>query len=175
VQRFIKVVPYDPNWVLLFEKEAQDLANVFGDLLAAIHHIGSTSVPGLMAKPVIDIMPVVHNIEKVDTINASMLELGYIPKGEMGITGRRFFIKPAETERTHHVHSFQSGRAEVLRHLAFRDYLITHPLEAAVYGELKRQLAQRYPEDIIGYMDGKDSWIKATEQKAIVWFEEQNS
>jgi GrpB-like predicted nucleotidyltransferase (UPF0157 family) len=173
--RFVKVVPYDPNWVLLYEKEAQNLTNIFGDLLAAIHHIGSTAVPGLMAKPVIDIMPVVYDIEKVDVLNPGMIELGYLPKGEMGITGRRFFIKPAVTERTHHVHIFQSGSAEALRHLAFRNYLIAHPREAALYGDLKRQLAQQYPEDIIKYMDGKDSWIKTTEQKAIVWFEKQNS
>jgi GrpB-like predicted nucleotidyltransferase (UPF0157 family) len=171
VQRYIQVVPYDPNWVLLYEKEAEVLSRIFGDLLADIYHIGSTSVPGLAAKPVVDIMPLVHDIEGVEPFNEAMAALGYIAKGEGGIAGRRFFIKPSETERTHHVHIFQVGSGDVLRHLAFRNYLIAHPAEAELYAKMKIELARQFPEDIFGYMDGKDAWIKATEQKAIAWIE----
>jgi GrpB-like predicted nucleotidyltransferase (UPF0157 family) len=169
VQRSVKVVPYHPEWVKCYEIEAQKISQIFGDLLVAIHHIGSTSVPGLDAKPIIDILPEVYDIQAVDTLNEGMIGLSYIPKGEAGIPGRRFFIKPSETERTHHVHVFQSGSAEAIRHLAFRDYLIAHPETAAAYADLKRQLAQQFPEDIYGYMDGKDAGIKAVEQEAVEW------
>jgi GrpB-like predicted nucleotidyltransferase (UPF0157 family) len=175
VQRYIRVVSYDPNWVMLYEKEAEELTRVFGDQLAEINHIGSTSVPGLAAKPVIDIMPLVHDIEGVDAFNEAMAELSYVAKGEGGITGRRFFIKPSEIERTHHVHIFQVDSGDVLRHLAFRNYLIAHPEEAEIYAKMKVELARQFPEDIFGYMDGKDAWIKATEQKAIAWIEEGRS
>jgi GrpB-like predicted nucleotidyltransferase (UPF0157 family) len=171
VQRYIRVVPYDTSWVLLYEKEAEELTRVFGDQLADIYHIGSTSVPGLAAKPVIDIMPLVHDIEAVDAFDEAMAALSYVAKGEGGITGRRFFIKPTETERTHHVHIFQVNSSDVLRHLAFRNYLIAHPAEAEIYAKMKIELARQFPEDIYGYMDGKDAWIKATEQKAIAWIE----
>jgi GrpB-like predicted nucleotidyltransferase (UPF0157 family) len=170
VQRLVKVVRYDPKWVQLYEKEVKIIALVFGSLLVNIHHIGSTSVPGLSAKPVIDILPEVVDIEAVDALGDGMLALGYIPKGEAGISGRRFFIKPSETHRTHHVHVFQSGSPDAVRHLAFRDYLISHPELAAAYGELKSKLAQQFPEDIYGYMDGKDGWIKAVERDAVDWF-----
>jgi len=174
-QRSVVVVPYDPIWTEKYKDEARKIAQIFRGLLAAIHHIGSTAVPGLAAKPVIDILAEVHDIEAVDALNEHMIRLGYLPKGEAGIAGTRFFIKPSETHRTHHVHVFQAGSPEVSRHLAFRDYLIAHPTTAAAYGELKLQLAHQFPEDIYGYMNGKDAWIKAVEEKATAWFEQQRT
>ena len=174
VQRHIVVVPYDAGWSELYRAEAEKLRAVFGSLLVEIHHIGSTSIPGLAAKPVIDILPLVKDIDQVDHINDAMTAFGYIAKGEAGISGRRFFIKPSESERTHHVHTFQVGDPEGKRHLAFRAYLIAHPDLIAEYAEIKMKLAQQFPYDIYGYMDGKDSWIKVVEQKAVVWFQQQH-
>lgn len=173
MQRTIIVVPYDPNWPRMYANEARSLSEAFGELLVEIHHIGSTSVPDLCAKPIIDIMPVVREIQAVDAVNERMAVLGYLARGENGIAGRRFFIKPSDTERTHNVHVFQMDSPDTVRHLAFREYLIAHPGEAAEYCALKSQLALQFPEDIIGYMDGKNDWIKRTEQKAVEWFEQK--
>lgn len=163
-------MPYDPWWPSLFSAEAERLRAIFVTHLVAIHHIGSTAVPGLSAKPVIDILPVVSDITQVDGLNEALQNLGYSPKGEAGLPGRRFFLKPAEDFRTHHVHCFQTGNPEIERHLAFRDYLISHPDEARTYGQIKETLAQQFPHDIQGYMDGKDAFIKNLENKALVWY-----
>ena len=104
-----------------------------------------------------------------DDLNEAFSRLEYIPMGEFGIPGRRYFKKPGDEKRTHHLHIFQSGSPELERHLAFRDYLIAHPDEARRYSELKAELARRFPEDIEGYMAGKDGYIKEIQRKALAW------
>jgi GrpB-like predicted nucleotidyltransferase (UPF0157 family) len=167
--RNIRVVPYDPSWPAAFEAEAARLTGILGDELVVIHHIGSTAVPGLAAKPVIDMMPLVRDIERVDLYNAAMIEAGYQPWGEYGIPGRRFFTRGGDEHRTHNIHVFQVDGAEVARHLDLRDYLRTHPAEAQRYAELKAALAAQFPQDIEGYMDGKDAFVKAMERRAGEW------
>ena len=164
--RKIKVVPHDPNWSKLFKVEADEIAAILGQEVVAVHHIGSTAIPGISAKPIIDILVEVHDIKKIDDFNKEMIELGYQPKGEFGIPGRRFFIKGGDATRTHHIHMFQTGDTEVERHLDFRDYMMAHPEEAQAYSRLKVQLAQKFPEDIDGYMEGKDGFIKEIDRKA---------
>ena len=166
------VTDYNPNWPGLFEVEANQLREVFGEELIALHHIGSTSVTGLKAKPIIDIMPVVRDIEVVDKFNDKMIGLGYKPMGEFGIPERRFFRK-GEDVRTHHIHIFQLNGRNVERYLAFRDFLRHHADEAKKYGEFKEILADRFPNDIEAYMDGKNDFIKDLEQKAIMWHGER--
>ena len=97
--RKIVVVDYHPEWAEAFEREAARIAEVLGENMVAIHHIGSTSVPGLCAKPIIDIMPVVRDIGAVDGCNAGFVALGYTPMGEFGIPGRRYFHKAATSAR----------------------------------------------------------------------------
>ena len=143
--RKIVVVDYHPEWAEAFEREAARIAEVLGENMVAIHHIGSTSVPGLCAKPIIDIMPVVRDIGAVDECNEGFIALGYTPMGEFGIPGRRYFHKGGD-ERTHHVHVFAEENAEAIeRHLAVSAYLRAHADEARAYGELKRALAARFP------------------------------
>ena len=166
---YVRVVPYDPQWPALFAEEATRIRAVFDGELLAIHHIGSTSVPGLQAKPVIDMLPIVAQIERVDSFNEAMQRLGYEAMGELGIPGRRYFRKGGD-DRTHQAHVFAQGDANIERHLAFRDYLRAHPSVAAEYGVLKAILAQRFPEDINGYMDGKDAFIKENERQALLWY-----
>ena len=89
--RKVEVTPYNKQWISLFEKEANKLHELFGSEIINIHHIGSTSVKGLKAKPIIDLMPVVKNINRVDEFNTVMVTIGYEPKGENGIYGRRYF------------------------------------------------------------------------------------
>ncbi|HIS03446.1 MAG TPA: GrpB family protein [Candidatus Pullichristensenella avicola] len=168
--RKIVVVAYRPEWSEAFRAEAARIAAVLGENLVAIHHIGSTSVPGLCAKPIIDILPVVRDIEVVDKCNAAFIALGYTPMGEFGIRGRRYFHKGGD-ERTHHVHVFAAENREAIeRHLAVPAYLRAHPDEARAYGELKKALAARFPLDWEGYCDGKDEYVRALEMRALRWY-----
>jgi GrpB-like predicted nucleotidyltransferase (UPF0157 family) len=172
--RNVEVIPYDERWTSMYEEEAHKLRLIFGEQLVAIYHIGSTSVPGLEAKPIIDIMPVVKDIKLVDEFNQSMQKIGYEPKGENGIPGRRYFQKGGDN-RTHHVHVYQVGSLHIERHLAFRDYLRTHPIKAKQYGYLKRKLAQEFPHDIGSYIDGKEHLVMKIEQQALEWYRRHNS
>jgi GrpB-like predicted nucleotidyltransferase (UPF0157 family) len=166
----IVVVPYDPVWPGMFQQEAVQIAAVFGDELLSMHHVGSTAVPGLAAKPIIDIMPLVRDIGKVDSFNEAMIGLGYEPRGEYGIPGRRFFVKRNTAgERTHHVHAHQPDNPEVARHLDFRDYLIAHPDVAAQYAQLKQELAEQFRHDRESYTNSKTPFIREVEQKANEW------
>jgi GrpB-like predicted nucleotidyltransferase (UPF0157 family)/ADP-ribose pyrophosphatase YjhB (NUDIX family) len=164
--RSTQVVPYDARWPQMFEAEARRLAGVFGDELVAMHHMGSTAVPGLWAKPVIDILPEVRDIQHVDDLNDAMLQLGYVPKGENGIPGRRFFTRDVEDERRYHVHVFQTGDPEVARHLDFVEYLRRDPQARKAYAELKRALAAQYPTDVHRYTDAKTGFIREIDRQA---------
>ncbi len=165
----VTVSDYSPEWPLEYEREAAALARVFGGNLAAIHHIGSTAVPGLAAKPIIDIMPVVYSLEAVDALSAGFEALGYEYLGEFGIPGRRYMRRGGD-ERTHQVHVFSVlDTANITRHLAFRDYLRAHPDVCAEYAALKRALAGKYPFDIGAYCDGKEELVKKYEDAALAW------
>jgi GrpB-like predicted nucleotidyltransferase (UPF0157 family) len=163
------VTKYNPQWSDMFKAEAEKIQKIFGEELIEVHHIGSTSVPGLKAKPTIDIMPVLKDIEVVDKFNDKMIRLQYVPMGEFGIPGRRYFRKGGDN-RTHHVHIFQFNSEDVERHLAFRDFLRQHTYFAKRYGDLKEMLAERFPNDIEAYMDGKNDFIKCLEKKALKWY-----
>lgn len=166
----VEVKEHNTEWVCLYLEEAEQIKKIFQDELIEIYHIGSTSVKGLKAKPVIDIMPVVKDINNIDQYNDKFIELGYEPMGEYGISKRRFFRKGGE-KRTHHIHIFQiTDRENIERHLAVRDYLREHSEDAAAYGELKYELAQKYPKDIEVYCDGKDLFVKNLEKKALAWY-----
>lgn len=163
----VEVVPPNPAWREEFELESQQLAVAIGDNLVAIHHIGSTSIPGIYAKPIIDLLVEVQDIGQIDERGGAIARIGYDVMGEYGIPGRRYFRKSRSPGiRTHHVHIYQTGNREITRHLAFRDYTIAHPETAQQYSNLKRKLAEQYPQDIDGYMDGKDEFIKTIEKKA---------
>ncbi len=166
--RTVSVVEYDPDWPAEFEREAARLAQIFGDEVIAIHHIGSTAVPGLAAKPIIDLMPLVRDIERVDRYNPGMAAVGYEARGEYGIAGRRYFSKGGD-ERTHHVHIYEPGNPEVRRHLDFRDYLRAHPDVARQYAELKMLLACQFPHDPTAYTQGKDAFVEKTDRLAAEW------
>jgi len=169
--RRIEVVPHNPDWLHQFKAEADRLGAILGQEVVAIHHIGSTAIPDIQAKPIIDVLVEVRDIEKVDGFNAEMTRRGYRPHGEFGIPGRRFFIRGADEARTHHIHVFQTGHSEVARHLDFRDYMVAHPEEALAYSRLKETLAQRFPHDVEAYMAGKDGFIKDVDRKTKRWRE----
>ncbi len=171
MKRKVEVVPYNSEWPAMFKAEKARIVPVFGDRLLSIHHIGSTSVPGLAAKPIIDMMPVVKDILAVDECNSGMEGLGYTAMGEYGIPGRRLFsLKIDDITNKVHIHVFQHGDLNIERHLAFRDYLRAFPSIADEYVRIKRELAQRFTWDIEAYMDGKNGFIKETEREAINWY-----
>lgn len=166
--RKVEVRPYDEQWGSMFEEESRRLYEIFGAEIIEIHHIGSTSVSRLPAKPIIDMMPVVRDIHRVNDYNTSMIAIGYESKGENGIAGRRYYQKGGD-HRTQHVHMYAWGNPEIKRHLAFRDYLREHPDVAQEYGSLKEKLSQRFPYDIESYIKGKELLVSEIERKAIAW------
>jgi GrpB-like predicted nucleotidyltransferase (UPF0157 family) len=172
--RKVEVVAYDPAWPALAQAEIARLRAALDENVLAIHHFGSTAVPGLSAKPIIDLLPEVADLARVDGYNPILIALGYTPLGEYGLPGRRFFPRIVDAEtgaRSHHVHFYQADNPEVHRHLVVRDYLTANPAAAADYARLKLALAAQFPWDIDGYVVGKDAFVKDLEQRALAWAE----
>ncbi|MHA2009456.1 MAG: GrpB family protein [Promethearchaeota archaeon] len=167
--RRIEVVPHNPKWIEMFKREAENLNLIFSKEIISIYHIGSTAIPQIKAKPIVDILIEVNDIDKIDNYNPKMIECGYIPKGELGIPKRRYFSKRSEEHRSFHVHIFGKENPEIKRHLNFRDFMIAHPNDAQAYSHLKTDLARKYPEDIDAYCDGKDEFIKNIDERAKKW------
>jgi len=173
--RIIELEMYNPDWPAQYEREASQIVTIFGEQLISIHHIGSTSIPGIKAKPVIDIMVVVQDIEQVERFNQPMIHLGYTPRGEYGIPGRRYFPKITGDVHSHHVHVYGPGHKDIKRLLNFRDYLRVHPGNALAYSQLKEKLAQKFRYDSVGYTEAKTDFIKKIDLLAAQWREKQNS
>lgn len=139
----IEVVDYDPQWPELFGAEEEDLCSAFGVSLLTLEHVGSTSIPGLAAKPVIDIQAIVRTILEAQKAMPLLAELGY----EQGVfardpEGRLFFTKfNSDRVLTHHLHVYEPNHMAMSQHLLFRDYLRLHPEEATRYSDLKQKLA----------------------------------
>lgn len=166
----IRVLDHDPVWRTKYELEAERVTFAAADAFVRIHHIGSTAVPSTKAKPIIDILLEVIAVAALDERAPAMRALGYEVMGEFGIPGRRYFrLDDANGTRTHQVHAFNAGSINVVRHLAFRDYLRAHPGAAYQYGELKARLALAYPNDMAAYMAGKDAFVKEHEARAMEW------
>ncbi|MCE5293101.1 MAG: GrpB family protein [Chlamydiales bacterium] len=161
----IEIAPYNPNWPRSYEVEAEKIKGALGKNCVTIYHIGSTSVPGLAAKPIIDIMVVVKDIFDVDANLLELEDLGYIAKGENGIPFRRFFHKGIDLH-THHIHIYEEGSPEIERYLHFKNYLKANPDVSQEYESLKVFLAKQYPHDLTAYSNGKDAFIHEIDQKA---------
>lgn len=164
----VRLSDYSKDWVRLYQDEAEFLKSIFADEIVRFEHFGSTSVPGLKAKPVIDMMGIVQDISKIDLYNDKMNLLGYDVAGEWGIPGRRLFRKGGE-ERTHHIHFYQTDNLQIERHLIFRDYLRCHPEEVARYSRFKEELAERF-ENTSEYSPAKKTFVREMEQLALSWF-----
>lgn len=168
----ITVLKYDPKWKQDYQDEQKKIEDILKENALVIYHIGSTSVPGLAAKPIIDIMVAVRSLEKVDAAADAFSALGYEFLGEFGIAGRRYLRKGGD-ERTHQIHIFQADDwNNIGRHLAFRQYLSTHEREREEYAKLKMELAQQFPYDIEGYCDGKEAFVRAVEAQALSCYDD---
>lgn len=164
MNRTLELESPNPDWATKFEAEALKLREILSGHWYAIYHIGSTAIPNINAKPVIDILVIVNNLIQIDVLNPLFEALGYECMGEFGIAGRRFYWK-GETKRTYQIHLFEKDHPETKRHLAFRDYMLSHPDEAQAYSWIKRCLAEQFPRDIVAYENGKDSFIRAIDYR----------
>ena len=171
--RRVQVVPHDPAWVAIASQESARLQVILGEILIRIEHIGSTSVPGLAAKPIIDLMPLVTDINDVERFRGQLESAGYNWYGEYGLPGRRYLNRDDATGlvRIANIHIYAERDPEVVRHLAFRDHLRAQPALAAEYGRIKMACAALHPNDVDAYNDCKNDWIKATEQAAVDRYE----
>jgi GrpB-like predicted nucleotidyltransferase (UPF0157 family) len=164
---------YSAEWPILFERAAERLRELAGDLFVEIHHIGSTAVPGLAAKPIIDLLPVVRSLDAVDRRTNDLVEAGYGAWGECGLAGRRYFTRDEGGYRTQNIHMYQTGDPAIERHLAFRDLLRADAAARMEYEQLKREVYRLNPNDIEAYNLGKDHWIRQMQARALQWHREQ--
>lgn len=160
----IEIVEYDPRWPVLYTEEQARVKVALGDLVERIEHIGSTSVPGLSAKPIIDILVLVAHLGPVDPYIERLESLGYAYFPVLGTADRYAYGKGIP--HTHHLHIVEQGSLAHLLPLAFRNYLRTHSEAAQQYEALKRTLARRFPHDRAAYNQAKTDFIRSIEAKA---------
>lgn len=167
----VSVVAPDPAWPAAYLAEEQRIRVVLGHTAEEVHHIGSTAIHGIFAKPIIDILLIVSELRELESRVDRMRELGYESLGEFGIAGRRYFRKTGNRgARTHHVHAFEQGSDGARRHLAFRDFMNSHPAAAQAYSTLKQDLALRFSGDGEAYAAGKEAFVRRHESAALAWF-----
>ena len=160
MKRYIIVVPYDENWKRHFESIRNEIQEALGEIALRIEHVGSTSVPGLSAKPIIDIDVVVHDDSVSDAI-AALETVGYHHEGNLGIPGREAFgYEGKEHLQQHHLYVCPESSDELKRHIAFRDYLRTHPEAVSEYSRIKQEAAELFPNDIDRYIQYKSPFIE---------------
>ncbi|SDY47972.1 GrpB family protein [Lachnobacterium bovis] len=158
--KHVVVLPYDEKWKQDFIDIKKELSQALGGLAISIEHVGSTSVKGLAAKPIIDIDVVVKK-ERINNVILALKSIGYIHEGNLGIPGREAFAyEGKEYLQQHHLYVCPEDSLELKRHLAFRDYLRVHPEAVDEYSKIKVEAAKLYPEDIDKYIEHKASVIE---------------
>lgn len=154
----VEIADYDPRWPGTFAALRDQIAGAVGPLAQRIEHVGSTAVPGLPAKPIIDLDVVIASHADLPEVITRLAAVGYRHEGDLGITGREAFASPAGTP-AHHLYVCAADSRELARHLAFRDYLRTHPGQSRAYAELKRSLAAQFRSDRDAYSRSKTAFI----------------
>jgi len=171
----IRLVSHDPLWTQIYENEARLITDLMDGAACMLHHIGSTAIPNLQAKPIIDILLEAVSLEAVDDCAERLEKWGYEARGEYGIPGRRYFNKkPTEETVAFHLHAYLAGSFQIKRHLAFRDFLIMKPDVAAQYAALKADLSfvdgTLKPE----YQKAKQPFVDHVSLEALRYFERKN-
>ncbi|MBV9420348.1 MAG: GrpB family protein [Alphaproteobacteria bacterium] len=162
----VVIIDYDPRWPEVFEQLRAPLAAALGDVAQTIQHVGSTSVPGLAAKPIIDIDVLLMSADKLPLAIERLVPLGYRHEGDLGVPDREAFDRPPHLPY-HHLYMCPPHSAEYRRHVAFRDFLRAHPEEANAYGALKRELAVQYRNDREGYSIAKTDFVTGILKRAL--------
>jgi GrpB-like predicted nucleotidyltransferase (UPF0157 family) len=165
----VRIVDYDPAWPALAGAELGRIGDALGPVAVRLEHVGSTAVPGLAAKPIVDLQVSVAALEPRERYVAPLERLGYLFVPAPESPGYHFFGKPHERPRAFHVHVCEAGSAHELRHIAVRDFLRADPGEAERYGALKRRVAARHARDRLAYIEGKDDYVGALERRALAW------
>jgi GrpB-like predicted nucleotidyltransferase (UPF0157 family) len=165
----IRIVEYDARWPARARAELRRIEEALGSVAVRLEHVGSTAVPGLASKPILDLQLSVAAIEPRDAYVQPLQGLGYLFVPTPEAPDYHFFAKPPERPRSHHLHVCEAGSGHELRHLALRDYLRTHADEAASYAALKRTVAGRHPQDRLAYIEGKHEFVTALEARALRW------
>jgi GrpB-like predicted nucleotidyltransferase (UPF0157 family) len=171
----VELVPHRAEWADMAAAESERLKAALGDNLIAVHHVGSTSIPGIKAKPIVDLMPYVHDLTALDAKESVVRDLGYKWHGEFGLEGRRFcsWADPKSGKRIYQLHFFLPDNVNAIRMLAFRDYLRSHPFVAKEYEMEKIRAAAAQPGDTTAYNREKNDWIKRVEKDAMAWTEKR--
>ncbi|MGA4493496.1 GrpB family protein [Vreelandella venusta] len=156
------------DWGAAFLSEASRIRSAVGDVALQVHHIGSTAIPGMAAKPVIDMVLEVSSIDELASSDQALVSLGYESLGENGLSGRRFYRKGGD-QRTHHIHAYESGHPDIHRHLVFRDYLRAHKDKATHYEQVKLKAARKFRESPDDYAEAKSPTIQLLENEAMLW------
>ena len=160
ITKRVVVLPYDEQWKQDFLAIKAELAAALGPLALRIEHVGSTSVPGLSAKPIIDIDVVIKDYSVLEDVVPALGKIGYQHEGDLGIAGREAFkYEGKEHLRKHHLYVCPEASPELKRHIAFRDHLRTHPDAVREYSAIKEAGAKKYPDDIDGYIAHKSPFI----------------
>ena len=160
--KHVLVTPYDPAWVLAFAAIRQELTAALGPLALAIEHVGSTAVPGLWAKPILDIDVVIPNQDALPPVVQALAAIGYTHEGDLGIPQREAFsYRDKPHLHPHHLYVCPKDSRELHRHLTFRNYLRTHPEAVRTYSQVKAEAARLYPDSIEDYMNHKSACIQA--------------
>ena len=165
----VRIVDYDPAWPVMADAEIRRVEESLGDVAVALEHIGSTAVPGLAGKPIVDLQLSVAAVEPRDRYVGPLERLRYLFVPAPESPDHHFFAKPPERPRTHHLHVCEAGSEHELRHVAVRDFLRAHGEEASGYAALKRRVAARHPQDRLAYIEGKGEYVAALEERAIAW------
>lgn len=161
----VELIPHDPFWVDMAEDEAGQLKLALGEVASDIHHIGSTAIPTIIAKPIIDLLAVVRSFDELDTRRAHLEAVDYIWCGELGIKNRVYCYKnePDTQKRLFQLHIFQQNDPKVEQHLAFKKRLLSDQNLAREYERLKQQCQLKHPNDSHAYSGCKDQWFSAIE------------
>jgi GrpB-like predicted nucleotidyltransferase (UPF0157 family) len=167
----VELVSHDPAWAHQVAEESKALAVAIGPCLQIVHHIGSTSIPGIRAKPILDLLPVIMRHAQLEDRRRELEGLGYVWRGEYGLPGRRYCTKshPVSGARLIHLHCYEGRHPDVIRSLAFRNYLRAHSEIAAAYEGEKIRCQRLHSDDSRAYADCKSAWIKRTEAEALAW------
>ncbi len=166
-QGTVKLVPHNPEWAGLFEEEKQLLFKTFGEKIIAIEHIGSTAIPDLPAKPIIDMNVAVSSLDDIDVFIKKLPELGYEYISERRFSDRQFFPKGSRENRTHHLNLVEiTSETGWKSQLLFRDYMIKHPETRKEYADLKTKLAEKYADNRDEYTERKSGFILGIIEKA---------
>jgi len=168
ISRKIEIVPYSPHWTVLFQEEAILIQEALGAYLKEIYHIGSTSIPEMPAKPVIDMMLVIDNSDDIHLIAEKLSQLNYAPVRRQIIPHVSFITSKEQTIRFH-LHIHERGSPQINRHVNFRDYVIQHPEIARAYAQLKLKLAEKFAGDVYSYVSGKDKLVQEIDTQAKLW------